>query len=102
MRSTEASPRQSRNWPPYAKARLALVVAGGVALILCRFLSAALVAGALLLTLTGHNAWDAYSRIVDRGFTSPGAFTATLVAASPLLLLVHVLLGHRTRRSEPH
>ena len=47
--------------------------------------AAALVAGAILLALTGHDPLDTYARIIDRGFTSPGAFTATLTAATPLL-----------------
>ncbi|WP_426571910.1 ABC transporter permease [Aquihabitans sp. McL0605] len=46
---------------------------------------AALVAGAVLLALTGHDALDTYQRILERGFTSQGAFTATLTAATPLL-----------------
>lgn len=46
---------------------------------------AALVAGALLLSITGHDALETYQRILERGFTSRGAFTATLTAATPLL-----------------
>ena len=45
----------------------------------------ALVLGAILLAVNGQDALGTYSRILDRGFTSQGAFTATLTAASPLL-----------------
>lgn len=48
-------------------------------------LGAALVAGAILLAATGHRPIDTYSKIVERAFTSEGAFTATLTAATPLL-----------------
>ncbi len=62
--------------------------------------SGAVVAGGMaLLALTGYalgyapeglaRQWSAWSHWA-------------VGAASPLLLLVHVLLGHRTRRSEPH
>ena len=47
--------------------------------------AAALVIGAVLLAATGHDALGTYQRILDRGFTSRGAFTATLTAATPLL-----------------
>ncbi len=46
---------------------------------------AALAAGAVLLTLTGHDALETYQLLLERGFTSQGAFTATLTAATPLL-----------------
>ena len=45
----------------------------------------ALVAGALVLWGTGHDPFDTYGQILDRGFTRPGAMTRTLVAAGPLL-----------------
>lgn len=48
-------------------------------------LAVALVLGAILLAASGNDALATYSRILDRGFTSQGAFTATLVAATPLL-----------------
>jgi ABC-type uncharacterized transport system permease subunit len=46
---------------------------------------AALLAGAVLLALTGHDALETYQLLLERGFTSQGAFTATLTAATPLL-----------------
>ncbi len=46
---------------------------------------AALVAGALLIAVSGNNPIDTYTRIVDRAFVSKGAFSATLIAATPLL-----------------
>jgi len=45
----------------------------------------ALLAGALLLAVTGQDAIATYRHIIERGFTSPGALTDTLTAASPLL-----------------
>lgn len=48
-------------------------------------LLAALLAGGLLLMLTGHNASDTYERILDRAVFSDGALTSTFVAATPLL-----------------
>jgi len=45
----------------------------------------ALAVGAVLLAVSGNNAFDTYSKIVDRAFTSDGALTATLTAATPLL-----------------
>lgn len=45
----------------------------------------ALIAGAGLLALSGQDGFDVYSRIIDRAFTSDGALTATLTAATPLL-----------------
>ena len=50
----------------------------------CSFL-AALVAGAVLIASSGNDPFEAYSRIIDRSFTSEGAFAATLLAATPLL-----------------
>ena len=46
---------------------------------------AALVVGALVLSVTGQNPISVYSRIVDRAFISQGAFTGTLISATPLL-----------------
>ena len=46
---------------------------------------AALLAGALLLAVSGADPIDTYRRILERGFTARGAMTATLVAATPLL-----------------
>lgn len=45
----------------------------------------ALLVGAGLLALSGQDGFDVYSRIIDRAFTSDGALTATLTAATPLL-----------------
>lgn len=45
----------------------------------------ALLVGAIVITLSGNDALDTYARIIERGFTARGAFTATLVAATPLL-----------------
>ena len=46
---------------------------------------AALVVGAVVLLVTGHDPLDTYRQILERGFTADGAFSATVVAASPLL-----------------
>jgi general nucleoside transport system permease protein len=46
---------------------------------------AALVAGALLIAVSGNNPLDTYARILDRAFVSKGALSATLIAATPLL-----------------
>ena len=46
---------------------------------------AALLAGALVLAITGQNPFSVYARIVDRAFISQGAFTGTLISATPLL-----------------
>ncbi|MCB1285424.1 MAG: ABC transporter permease [Microthrixaceae bacterium] len=43
------------------------------------------VAGSLLLVATGKDPIDTFSRIVERGFTSDGAMSATMIAATPLL-----------------
>ncbi len=48
-------------------------------------LAVALLLGALLLAITGHATFGTYRRIVHTGFTDPGAFATTLVAATPLL-----------------
>jgi len=48
-------------------------------------MTAALLAGAVLILATGNDPLDTYSRIVDRAFISSGAFSATLIAATPLL-----------------
>ena len=48
-------------------------------------IAVALLVGAVVVALSGNDAIATYSRIVDRGFTSRGAFTATLTAATPLL-----------------
>ena len=45
----------------------------------------ALVAGALLLLVTGQNPISTYQRIVERAFLDAGAINGTLVAATPLL-----------------
>ncbi len=45
----------------------------------------ALAAGAIVLSVTGHDPIDTYRLIVERAFTSDGALSGTLVAATPLL-----------------
>jgi simple sugar transport system permease protein len=45
----------------------------------------ALVVGAIVIALSGNDPFDTYRRIVERGFTSDGALSATLTAATPLL-----------------
>lgn len=45
----------------------------------------ALVVGAVVLAVTGHDALHTYSQILERGFTRDGALSATVVSASPLL-----------------
>ncbi len=45
----------------------------------------ALVLGAMLLAWTGHATTGTYRQILHRGFTDPGTFATTLVAATPLL-----------------
>jgi simple sugar transport system permease protein len=45
----------------------------------------ALVVGAVVIALSGNDPIDTYQRIVERGFTSEGALSATLTAATPLL-----------------
>ncbi|MFM8897139.1 MAG: hypothetical protein ACKOE2_17645, partial [Actinomycetales bacterium] len=46
---------------------------------------AALLAGAVLLLITGQNPISTYSRIVERAFLDVDAINGTLVAATPLL-----------------
>jgi len=46
---------------------------------------AALFVGAIVLAVTGQNALSVYGRILDRAFLSEGAFTGTLISATPLL-----------------
>lgn len=48
-------------------------------------LLAALLAGALLLSVSGNDALGTYERILDRAVFSDGALTSTFVAATPLL-----------------
>ena len=45
----------------------------------------ALALGAVVLLLTGQDPLSTYSRILERGLTSEGALSASLVAATPLL-----------------
>ena len=45
----------------------------------------ALLVGAVVLSVTGQNPFSVYARIVDRAFLSDGAFSGTLVSATPLL-----------------
>lgn len=45
----------------------------------------ALLLGGVLLLATGHSPTPTYRLLLERGFTSQGAFTATLTAATPLL-----------------
>ena len=47
---------------------------------------AALTIGALVLWASGRDPVDVYQRMVRAAFTNPGAFSNTLVAATPLLL----------------
>ncbi len=46
----------------------------------------ALAIGALVLWASGRDAVDIYQRMVRSAFTNPGAFSNTLVAATPILL----------------
>lgn len=46
---------------------------------------AALVAGAMLMAVTGHNPIDTYHKIFERGFASQSSMTETLKLATPLL-----------------
>lgn len=48
-------------------------------------IAAALLVGAVLLAVSGHDPVATYDRILDRAVLSPGSFSATLVAATPLL-----------------
>ena len=45
--------------------------------------AAALVAGAILIFVSGNDVVDTYSRIVDRAFGSADAWSATFIAATP-------------------
>lgn len=45
----------------------------------------ALVVGGILVTLSGNNALDTYSRILDRAVFGQGALSGTFIAATPLL-----------------
>ena len=45
----------------------------------------ALVVGGIVVAISGNDPFDTYSRILERGFTSEGALSATLTAATPLL-----------------
>ena len=47
---------------------------------------AALIIGGFVLWVSGRNPIDIYRRMVEVSFTNPGALSATLVAATPLLL----------------
>ena len=58
-------------WVPFASPVIAVVLA--------------LIAGAVLLLLTGHSAIGTYREMLHRAFTDPGAFSGTLVSATPLL-----------------
>ena len=46
---------------------------------------AALIVGGVVLAVTGQNPFSVYARIVDRAFLSEGAFSGTLISATPLL-----------------
>ena len=48
-------------------------------------LAAAILSG-LILLITGHDPIATWARLLDRGFFAPGALSATLVTATPLLL----------------
>lgn len=45
----------------------------------------ALIVGGIVIALSGNDPFDTYQRIVERGFTSEGALSATLTSATPLL-----------------
>src|SRR5437899_6222130 len=49
-------------------------------------LVAAAILSGLILLVTGHDPVATWSRLLDRGFFAPGAMSATLVQATPLLL----------------
>ncbi|TMG29171.1 MAG: ABC transporter permease [Chloroflexi bacterium] len=49
-------------------------------------LVAAAILSGLILLVTGHDPVATWSRLLDRGFFAPGAMSATLVTATPLLL----------------
>jgi general nucleoside transport system permease protein len=46
---------------------------------------AALLAGAIVLVVTGHDPIDTYQRLLDRGFLTEGSISSALVTATPLL-----------------
>lgn len=48
-------------------------------------LVSAIVAGSILMLVTGKDPFEVFGRIIERGFTSDGALSATIVAATPLL-----------------
>ena len=39
----------------------------------------------VVLALTGHSPWETYRKIVEAGFSGDGAFSATLISATPIL-----------------
>ncbi len=45
----------------------------------------AVIVGGVVIALSGNDPFDTYQRIVERGFTSEGALSATLTSATPLL-----------------
>ncbi len=49
-------------------------------------IAVAAILGAIVITLSGNDAMASYSRIVERSMGSVGAWTDTIVAATPLLL----------------
>jgi simple sugar transport system permease protein len=49
-------------------------------------LIAAAILSSIILLLTGHDPVETWGRLLDRGFFAPGALSATLVTATPLLL----------------
>ncbi len=40
---------------------------------------------AVILSATGHDPWSTYQRMIEAGFTGNGAFSATLISATPIL-----------------
>jgi general nucleoside transport system permease protein len=48
-------------------------------------LATAFVIMAVVLAATGHDPWHTYRSIVEAGFTGHGAFSATLISATPIL-----------------
>ncbi|HEY7280260.1 MAG TPA: ABC transporter permease [Actinomycetota bacterium] len=57
----------------------------GVVIPLASVLVALLVAGVVLLA-SGHSPVEVYRSMIEAAFTAPGAFSATLVSATPLVL----------------
>jgi len=55
-------------------------------------LVAAAILSAIILLVTGHDPVATWGRLLDRGFFAEGAMGATLVTATPLLLLslIHI------------